>query len=210
MLRYGVAHDAISNPRFGPPARDSAATPVRALLRRLVDRRLCLVRLVRRRCLLQPRARRACAGLQDEFGWSVASIALAMTIGTIVAALIAPVIGPLADRYGSRALLLGSVTMMVVLLVAMAYVTELWQLWLFYGDGSRHRHRDRRHGGRRDDLQLVRARPRPRDGHDDDRHPRGDVGDAAAAGLDAGHWRPSLRLHRPRSARRRRGATAPR
>ncbi len=73
--------------------------------------------------------------LQDEFGWSVASIALAMTIGTIVAALIAPVIGPLADRYGSRVLLLGSVTMMLVLLVAMAFVTELWQLWLFYGLG---------------------------------------------------------------------------
>ncbi len=73
--------------------------------------------------------------LQDEFGWSVASIAAAMTIGTITAALISPLAGPLADRYGSRWMLAGSVALMTALLAALAFTAELWQFWLFYGLG---------------------------------------------------------------------------
>ena len=73
--------------------------------------------------------------LQDEFGWSVASIAAAMTIGTVAAALIAPVIGPLADRYGARWMLFGSIAVMIALLAALAFIDELWQLWLLYGLG---------------------------------------------------------------------------
>ena len=73
--------------------------------------------------------------LQDEFGWSVASIAAAMTIGTVAAALIAPVVGPLADRYGARWMLFGSVAVMIGLLAALAFIDELWQLWLLYGLG---------------------------------------------------------------------------
>lgn len=73
--------------------------------------------------------------LQDEFGWSVASIAAAMTIGTVAAALIAPVVGPLADRYGARWMLFGSIAVMIALLTALAFIDELWQLWLLYGLG---------------------------------------------------------------------------
>lgn len=73
--------------------------------------------------------------LQDEFGWSVASIAAAMTIGTVAAALIAPVVGPLADRYGARWMLFGSIAVMIALLAALAFIDELWQLWLLYGLG---------------------------------------------------------------------------
>ena len=73
--------------------------------------------------------------LQDEFGWSVASIAAAMTIGTVAAALIAPIIGPLADRYGARWMLFGSIAVIIALLAALAFINELWQLWLLYGMG---------------------------------------------------------------------------
>ena len=73
--------------------------------------------------------------LQDEFGWSVASIAAAMTIGTVAAALIAPIIGPLADRYGARWMLFGSIAVIIALLAGLAFINELWQLWLLYGMG---------------------------------------------------------------------------
>ena len=73
--------------------------------------------------------------LQEQFGWSVAAIAAAMTIGTVAAAIIAPIIGPLADRYGARWMLVGSVALMVALLALLAFINELWQLWLLYGLG---------------------------------------------------------------------------
>ena len=73
--------------------------------------------------------------LQEQFGWSVAAIAAAMTIGTVAAAVIAPIIGPLADRYGARWMLVGSVALMVALLALLAFINELWQLWLLYGLG---------------------------------------------------------------------------
>lgn len=73
--------------------------------------------------------------LQDEFGWKVAEIAAAMAIGTVAAALIAPVVGPLADRCGSRAMLIGSAALMVALLAALAFVSQLWQFWALYGLG---------------------------------------------------------------------------
>ena len=73
--------------------------------------------------------------LQEQFGWSVAAIAAAMTIGTVAAAIIAPIIGPLADRYGARWMLVGSVALMIALLALLAFINELWQLWLLYGLG---------------------------------------------------------------------------
>ena len=46
--------------------------------------------------------------LHEEFGWSFASISAGVTIFGITAALLAPVIGGLADRYGVRRIALGS------------------------------------------------------------------------------------------------------
>jgi MFS family permease len=42
----------------------------------------------------------------EEFGWSRAEVSLGITLGSIGGGLIGPVMGPLIDRYGSRAVLL--------------------------------------------------------------------------------------------------------
>lgn len=41
----------------------------------------------------------------DEFGWSRAEVALAITLGSFGGGLIGPLVGPVIDRYGSRAVL---------------------------------------------------------------------------------------------------------
>lgn len=42
----------------------------------------------------------------EEFGWSRAEVSLGITIGSIGGGLIGPIMGPLIDRYGARAVLL--------------------------------------------------------------------------------------------------------
>src|ERR1700732_5479780 len=43
--------------------------------------------------------------LTREFGWSRAALSGAVSLGGVLAALTSPLIGPLVDRYGSRAAL---------------------------------------------------------------------------------------------------------
>ena len=55
--------------------------------------------------------------LEDEFGWSRATIAGALSVGTIVGALLSPLIGPMVDRHGGRAFMVGGVVLGGVLLI---------------------------------------------------------------------------------------------
>ena len=73
--------------------------------------------------------------LQAEYGWSTASIALTMLIGGVGGGVIASFVGPIADRHGARWLLFGSVGVVAGLLVAMGFVSELWQFLLVWGLG---------------------------------------------------------------------------
>ena len=73
--------------------------------------------------------------LQAEYGWSTASIALTMVIGGIGGGVIATFVGPIADRHGPRMLLFSSVGVVAGLLVALGFISELWQFLLLWGLG---------------------------------------------------------------------------
>ena len=73
--------------------------------------------------------------LQAEYGWSTASIALTMVVGGIGGGAIATFVGPIADRYGPRMLLFGSVGIVAGLLVGLGFISELWQFLLLWGLG---------------------------------------------------------------------------
>ena len=73
--------------------------------------------------------------LQAEYGWSTASIGLTMVIGGVGGGLIATFVGPFADRYGARWLLVSSVGAVAGLLVALGFISDLWQFLLIWGLG---------------------------------------------------------------------------
>jgi len=67
--------------------------------------------------------------LQSEFGWSRSALAAVQTIARVTEALIAPVVGPLIDRYGARVLMpIGA----IITGLAMLGITQINALWQFY------------------------------------------------------------------------------
>lgn len=73
--------------------------------------------------------------LEAEFGWSRASIAAAITIGSLSAAALSPVTGWIVDRYGGRWVIAGAGLVMAIALGFLSGINELWQLYLFYAIG---------------------------------------------------------------------------
>ena len=66
--------------------------------------------------------------LQKEFGWSRGAIAGVQTTGRVIEALIAPIIGPMIDRYGPRVLMpVGA----IIVGLAMLGVTQVNTIWHF-------------------------------------------------------------------------------
>ncbi len=69
----------------------------------------------------------------EEFGWSRAETSIAYSVSQLVAGASSPLVGMLVDRLGPRRLLLLGGGLMVLALVASAYVTALWQIVALYG-----------------------------------------------------------------------------
>ena len=70
--------------------------------------------------------------LRDSFRWSAAATAGIFSIGGLTGALCAPLLGHLLDRIGPRYLFpLGGLLILTGYLCS-SYITELWQLYLFY------------------------------------------------------------------------------
>ena len=67
--------------------------------------------------------------MTDEFGWSRTGISGAVSLGGILGALVAPFVGPLFDRHGSRALLVVSAVAVSACCVALAGTQGL--LWFY-------------------------------------------------------------------------------
>ncbi len=66
--------------------------------------------------------------IQSEFGWSRSAIAGVQTTGRVIEALIAPIIGPIIDRYGPRVLMpIGA----IIVGLAMLGVTQINTIWHF-------------------------------------------------------------------------------
>ncbi|MBV8890338.1 MAG: MFS transporter [Alphaproteobacteria bacterium] len=70
--------------------------------------------------------------LTHEFGWSRAALSGAVSLGGILAALAAPLIGPLLDRHGSRAMLCGAVLVTGVVLLLLSQTGSLLVFYLLF------------------------------------------------------------------------------
>ncbi len=71
--------------------------------------------------------------LEAEFGWNRTEIATAASLHLLMLGLFAPVGGWLIDRFGSRRVILGSLSTMVFGLLGVIFVERLWQLVLLWG-----------------------------------------------------------------------------
>ena len=70
--------------------------------------------------------------LEDEFEWTLTAIIMAYFFRSIVSAILAPVAGWIADRYGPRRSLLVASTLYVSGLLLLSTITTVWQLYLYY------------------------------------------------------------------------------
>ena len=72
--------------------------------------------------------------MEDELGWSRTSFMLALTIRTALTGLLSPAVGPWRDtKNGPRVLMLVGSIIMGTSLMALKYVDNLWQFYLFFG-----------------------------------------------------------------------------
>jgi MFS transporter, OFA family, oxalate/formate antiporter len=69
----------------------------------------------------------------EEFGWSRAEVSIAYSVSQLVGGASSPLVGALVDRLGPRRLLLLGGAILVLSLIASAYVAALWQIVVLYG-----------------------------------------------------------------------------
>lgn len=74
--------------------------------------------------------------MQQELGWSTASLSLAAAIGLIVYGLGGPLSGSLMKRFGVRNVTLVSIVLSALSMVASSFVQTQWQLYLAFGFAS--------------------------------------------------------------------------
>lgn len=71
--------------------------------------------------------------LEAEFGWSRASISLAVAVSLLAFGLGGPLGGSLIDRWGPRRVMLGGLGLIAAGLGPLLALRSLWQLYLFWG-----------------------------------------------------------------------------
>ena len=67
------------------------------------------------------------------FGWSYAAISLAFSLQWLVLGIMSPYVGWLADRYGTRRLLLLGAVLFIAGMLLTGTMTNLWQFYLYFG-----------------------------------------------------------------------------
>lgn len=72
---------------------------------------------------------------QEEFGWKMSQIALAITFGSLGAGALAPLTGVALDKWGGRWVITISSIIMVICLIGLSKLNYLWQLYIFYSIG---------------------------------------------------------------------------
>ena len=73
--------------------------------------------------------------MSEDLGWSRTLIAGAASVGGLVATVASPVVGWALDRYGARVILTGSVLIMGLSTVSLAWATVPIAFYLAYGTG---------------------------------------------------------------------------
>ena len=70
--------------------------------------------------------------MTEEFGWSRGSLSLAFALTFMIAGLLRPVAGYLADRYSAKTAVLSGVTVMGVILLLIPFINSLAQLYALF------------------------------------------------------------------------------
>ena len=69
--------------------------------------------------------------MQEDLGWSRATIALGFTIGSISGSVTTFIIGSLLDRYGARIIVVSTGIVITIAMLGLAMMDQLWQFWTF-------------------------------------------------------------------------------
>ena len=73
--------------------------------------------------------------MTETFGWSRAAFSGTMAFGSICAAIVSPIFGPILDRHGSRMVAFFGVLILSAGLVCLSILNHIWQLYVFFGVG---------------------------------------------------------------------------
>jgi MFS family permease len=71
--------------------------------------------------------------ITKEHGWSRSDFMLAVTINMIVLSICQPFMGWFADKFGSKAILIGGIVLLGLATIPLSFATHLWQFYLYYG-----------------------------------------------------------------------------
>lgn len=71
--------------------------------------------------------------LQEDMGWSPATVTLAYALASITGALLAPISGICTDRYGARKVIMVGVATFAAGALLTGVVSQVWHLWISYG-----------------------------------------------------------------------------
>jgi sugar phosphate permease len=73
--------------------------------------------------------------IEEELGWSRATIAFGFTAGTMTGSIASIVVGRLVDRYGARVVMALAGLLVSAALLGMSRMNEPWQFWVLFGVG---------------------------------------------------------------------------
>ena len=73
--------------------------------------------------------------MSEQFGWTRAEFAGAVSLGGVFAAVISPLVGPVLDRYGSGMVVGISSAIAGVCAVALGAASQIWMFYLVYVPG---------------------------------------------------------------------------
>jgi MFS family permease len=71
--------------------------------------------------------------LQQDMGWSPASITLAYALGAIIGAAMAPLSGIATDRFGARKVIFAGILFFFLGAIITGATSQVWHLWVSYG-----------------------------------------------------------------------------
>lgn len=70
---------------------------------------------------------------EGNFGWSIGIIGAGLAVYYLVGAVFSPISGWLADRYGTRKMMVAAGFLYVTSMVLLGFITALWQFFLVFG-----------------------------------------------------------------------------
>ncbi len=73
--------------------------------------------------------------MQEELGWSRATISLGFTIGSMTGSATTFIIGSLLDRYGARVIVASTGIIIAGAMLGLAAMDQPWQFWVLFGIG---------------------------------------------------------------------------